>query len=367
MLVRAFQEQGAGLRVLDLVDEGVVLLAQIDLVEQPGVAEAVRLEVVEAVHRGAAARQGDALHVPALGPSTRPDALLGEHVQGEGVDALLVYDDERLALLAHAALELDDLLHLVVRELALALDEPLALLRVRVVEARGDLGLFVLERDVAREDVAVGEALGHVGVPRRVVEHQASHEPGVGPELVLHGHHLDHVQVDGQTPLVVFVAHRQYGVHDGPGHEVRDLRLELRPERGPRDALEELPRRVLRVHADGARVEDFERLVPREVVALGDDARVHALADVSFRALQKFARQQHHGRRAVARDFVLRGGGARDHGRRRVHDLHLLQEDGAVLRELDLARAAHEHLQRSSRPEVRLEDRREPSAGGDVD
>ena len=47
-----------------------------------------------------------------------------------------------------------DLLHLVVRELALALDEPLALLRVRVVEARGDLGLFVLERDVAREDVA---------------------------------------------------------------------------------------------------------------------------------------------------------------------------------------------------------------------
>ena len=75
---------------------------------------------------------------------------------------------------------------------------------------------------------------------------------------------------------------------------------------------------VLRVHADGARVEDFERLVPREVVALGDDARVHALADVSFRALQKFARQQHHGRRAVARDFVLRGGGARDHGRRRV-------------------------------------------------
>mmetsp|Transcript_16386 Transcript_16386/g.43982 ORF Transcript_16386/g.43982 Transcript_16386/m.43982 type:complete len:226 (+) Transcript_16386:901-1578(+) len=211
-----------------------------------------------------------------------------------------------------------DLLHLVVRELALALDEPLALLRVRVVEARGDLGLFVLERDVAREDVAVREALGHVGVPRRVVEHQASHEPGVGPELVLHGHHLDHVQVDGQTPLVVFVAHRQDGVHDGPGHEVRDLRLELRPERGPRDALEELPRRILRVHADGARVEDFERLVPREVVALGDDARVHALADVSFRALQKFARQQHHGRRAVARDFVLRGGGARDHGRRRV-------------------------------------------------
>ncbi len=151
-----------------------------------------------------------------------------------------------------------------------------------------------------------------------MVEHQASHEPGVGPELVLHGHHLDHVQIDGQTPLVVFVAHRQDGVHDGPGHEVRDLRLELRPERGPRDALEELPRRVLRVHADGARVEDFERLVPREVVALGDDARVHALADVSFRALQKFARQQHHGRRAVARDFVLRGGGARDHGRRRV-------------------------------------------------
>lgn len=47
-----------------------------------------------------------------LRPAECEDAFLGEHVEGEGVDTLLVDDYERLALLAHFPLELDHLHHL---------------------------------------------------------------------------------------------------------------------------------------------------------------------------------------------------------------------------------------------------------------
>ena len=137
-------------------------------------AEAVLLEVVEAVDGGAAARQRDALHVAALRAPRGEDALLGEHVERKRVDALLVDEHERFAVRAHLALELDDLADLIVGELALRLDQLLALRGVRVVEPGGDLGLFVLERHVAREDVAVRQALGHVRVPRPATRAAAS-------------------------------------------------------------------------------------------------------------------------------------------------------------------------------------------------
>lgn len=47
-----------------------------------------------------------------LCPPEGEDAFLGEHVEGEGVDALLVDHDERLAFLAHFPLEFDHLHHL---------------------------------------------------------------------------------------------------------------------------------------------------------------------------------------------------------------------------------------------------------------
>ena len=125
------------------------------------------------------------------------DALSGEGVQAEGVDALLVEDDEALALVvaAHLALELDDLLDAVVDELPLGLDELLPVLGRLVEEARVNLRLLVLHADVAGEDVAVLERLGHVGVPPAVVHDDALHQLRVGLGSVLHLHDLDHVQV----------------------------------------------------------------------------------------------------------------------------------------------------------------------------
>ena len=206
---RTLDEQGDALGALDLLDEGVLLLAERVLVHESGVPEHVGREVVDRVLGRAAADELETLHVAALGAAEGHDALLGEHVEREGVDTLLVDDDERVRLLAvlevavlvelgvaHGLLERDDLAHLGVGELALGLDELLALLGGRVEEARVDLRLLVLERDVEREDEAVLEPLGHVRVPSTVVEHEALDEARVDVGQVLHLHHLDHVQVD---------------------------------------------------------------------------------------------------------------------------------------------------------------------------
>lgn len=53
--------------------------------------------------------------------------------------------------------------HLFIGELALALHEVLSLLGVGVEKARLHLRLFVLERHVARQNVAAGEQGGSIG------------------------------------------------------------------------------------------------------------------------------------------------------------------------------------------------------------
>lgn len=170
--VGALDHEGDGLGIADLLDESVLLLAELLLVDEAGPAEDVGGQVVDAVLGDAAADELQALHVAALGAAQGEDAVLGQDVEGERVDALLVDDDEGLLGVAAAdlVLELDDALQLGVDEAALALDQLLALLGARVEEARVDLGLLVLETHVHGQDVGVLEALGHVGVAGAVVE-----------------------------------------------------------------------------------------------------------------------------------------------------------------------------------------------------
>ena len=91
------------------------------------------------------------LHVPPLRATEGKDAVLSKDVQAHGIDTLLVDDDEVLGLLVRAdhlvanlVLEFDDLLQLVVNELALRLDELFTLFGRRVEESRVDLAAIVL-------------------------------------------------------------------------------------------------------------------------------------------------------------------------------------------------------------------------------
>ena len=63
----------------------------------------------------------------------------------------------------------------------------------------------------------------------------------------------------------------------------------------------------------------------------------------------------------------LRRGRPGDHARGGVLDLHLVEEDVAVLGQLDLAGAADEHLEGAAGAEVGLEDVLQAAGGGHVD
>lgn len=118
------------------------------------------------------------LHVAALGTSESDDALFGERVERDGVDALLIDHHEavvRVLAAAHRALELDQLLHACVDELALGAHELLALLSRLVEEARGHLCLLVLHGHVARQYISLLDALLHVRVPRAVIQDNSTY------------------------------------------------------------------------------------------------------------------------------------------------------------------------------------------------
>ena len=171
------------------------------------------------------ARERQPFHVPALRASEAEYPLLREYVERERIDALLVDHHEALAVLANGPLEVHDLTAPLVEPLPLALDEPLALLGGAVEEATLDLRLLVLEGHVARHDVTVRQDLRHVRMTAAVIEHDAVDEAGIGPELALHGHDLDHVQVHGGFAVV---GHNALdGVHDRVGYLLGEVVLEL--------------------------------------------------------------------------------------------------------------------------------------------
>ena len=84
--VGSLHEDGDGPRVLALLHERKLVLAENVLVDDSGVAEARLVHVLEAVHGLASAGQGQPLHVASLGSAKSQDALLGKHIQGQRVD-----------------------------------------------------------------------------------------------------------------------------------------------------------------------------------------------------------------------------------------------------------------------------------------
>ena len=163
-----------------------------------------------------------------LGAAQSDNVLAGQRIKRNWVNALLVDQDEALAVLAYLLLEVDDFLDTGIGEgafglkvlfehvnilLKLTLDKFLALLGSLVEKARVDLGLLVLEGDVGGQDVAVLAALGHVWVTCAVVHDESLDELGVHCRFVLHFHDFDHVQVD----LLPVLLDRQQGVDNALG------------------------------------------------------------------------------------------------------------------------------------------------------
>mmetsp|Transcript_12506 Transcript_12506/g.31646 ORF Transcript_12506/g.31646 Transcript_12506/m.31646 type:complete len:388 (+) Transcript_12506:2521-3684(+) len=358
----ALDQQSARVGVLHALHESVHLLADHVLVDLVRVAQRLRGQLLHRVDRHAAAGQNQPLHVPLLRPTQSHDAVLHQQVERQRVDALLVDHHEALVgvVAAHLVLQLDDLVHPLVRVHPLRRHHLLPLLGVAVEEATVHLTLLVLERDVAGQDEAVLVVLLHVRVPRAVVQHKPVHKPGVRGHLVLHVHDLNHVQIQG----LVGDLDGENGVGDVVGELVRDGLLQLGAERRVGDAAELLP--VVAVDGLLHLLDVGERGLLRDLETFHEDPGVEALVQVLLGLLQQLADHQHGGGRAVAGDVVLRHRRPRDHDGSRVLNLHLSQQHVAVLGELDVSSASDKHLDGSSGTQVGLHHFEKSLRGVDV-
>merc|ERR1712042_248293 len=109
-----FKKDGDGFGERAFFEEEVLLLSEDSFVCQAGFAETSFRQFADVVHGHTAASQRNTLHVPSFGPSQGNDAFFGQHVQREGVDTLLVNENESLSIFwgADFLFKFDDLLTL---------------------------------------------------------------------------------------------------------------------------------------------------------------------------------------------------------------------------------------------------------------
>mmetsp|Transcript_47187 Transcript_47187/g.98793 ORF Transcript_47187/g.98793 Transcript_47187/m.98793 type:complete len:324 (+) Transcript_47187:316-1287(+) len=198
VLVGALDENRARLRLFAVLDKGVLLLAQRLLVNLAGEAQNIGGEVVDRVLRRPTAGQRKTLHVAPFATAEADDPLLGQHIQGERVDALLVDNDEGFGfVVANVSFQRNHLANLVIDQFSLTLNKPLSVICIGIVKPRRYLGFCVLEIHVQDQDKCVGYTFRHIRMASTMVKHQPPHESGIHFALVLHVHHLDHEEING--------------------------------------------------------------------------------------------------------------------------------------------------------------------------
>mmetsp|Transcript_14603 Transcript_14603/g.29778 ORF Transcript_14603/g.29778 Transcript_14603/m.29778 type:complete len:428 (+) Transcript_14603:27-1310(+) len=160
------EEDGAGLGVLALLEEGEVLVAELPNLEEAAAgADVALLQLVGPADDGGPARPGNPVVIRLPEPPERRDARLGEIVLGEVTHALLCDDN--------VGVKGDDLRALVLDVLLLHAEHGVPVGLVSDLDVRLGLALLVLEGAIEEHDTGVLDAPAHLGVRDVLVEHDA--------------------------------------------------------------------------------------------------------------------------------------------------------------------------------------------------
>ena len=344
------------LRVLAARDEGHLVIADLLLVDELGVAEVVLRELVELRDDLPARGLRQLLHVGLLDPPDGVDFLLREVVLREVVDAFLAEEHVRAAL--------PDGLDHPLQHPFLLVEEGLELGRIRDLDLRVDLRLLDFEGRVDQGDLPFLHFARHAGVDAFLVHDDPVHELRVGDRSALLLDDLDVVVVDEVRAIRALLRDRRDGLDGDVGEQLLVPARGLRGHRGHRDLLEGV--QVLHGNLHRDLLEDLPRLVRRLAVARGDYGRMNVLFDQVFRLLEQLSREDDRRGRAVAGLLVL---GLRDldeHLGRRVLDVNLLQDRHAIVRDHDVPEAVDQHLVHPAGPEGRADRVRNGLRRGDV-
>lgn len=360
VIVGSLDQDGAGEGVLNTFDESVLVLTEGLLVNDLSETEIGLSHILNGVKLFTTAGEGNTFTVSLLAATDAHDAGSGEDLERRGVNTLLVDDHEVfVGALAELLLEGNDLVDSVVGELTLGSDKLLSLVSVGPEEAGVDFGLFVLKRHVQAENVTVLHAGWEVGVSATVIEDETLNELGLVGHLVLHVHKLDHVQVDG----LVGLGNAVDGIDDNFAEGVGELGQDF----GVQGGTGNLDKHIavdLDLVLEG--VKETEGLSLSEFHTVNEDTGVHSFTEVALGLAHKLTNEEHVGGGTVTDNIILSSGSTADHGSSRVLDLHLVEQNSAVLGQLNLASASDEHLNGTLGTKVGLEDLLEALSGVDV-
>ena len=366
VIVWSLDEDGAREWVLNSFNEGVFVVSENLLIDSLGETEIGFTEVINTVELLSSASEWDSLSVSLLCSSDTNNAISSQKFEGWWVDTLLVHDNKVFVVsFAHLSLEVNNLLNLIVSELSLGGNQLLSLVGVGPEETGMDFGLFVLEGDVETEDVAVVEGGWQVGVSATVIEDETSDELGFSGHLVLHVHNFNHVQIDFSVGNSVSIGGDGLdGIDEDLAEWVGNAWVDLGVEGGFGNLDQEV---------SGDFLGNLEFLQETKCFHLGlihtfnKDSWMDSVTDVSFGLSHEFSDEKNVGGSSISNDIVLGGGSSTNHSGGGVLDLHLVEEDGSILGELDLTSSTDEHLNSSLWPEVGLENLLQSLSGIDVD
>jgi hypothetical protein len=347
----AAEDEGDGLRVLDVLDEDALVAADVLLGDGAGEAEVVGFDVVERADDVAAGSAGETRQVGGFRAADRENTLLREVVLGHVVDAVTDEDD--------VGADVNELVDHLPKLLFLLIEELLKLVGIGDVDLGVDLGLADLECAVEQRNLGVLDAEGHVLVDALFVHDDALDEFGVvdrAADDLLDG---DVVDVDA-----VVVPDREDGVDDEFGEQVLRGFRALAGHRRLGDLDEGVA--VVRGDLDRVVLEDLLGLLRGLPVALRDRGGVNVLVDEFLGLVEELTGDDDRGGGPVG-DLVLLGlGDLDDHVRRGVVDVHLAENGDAVVGDDDGSAGVDEHLVHPFRTERGPYGFRDRLAGGDV-
>mmetsp|Transcript_5436 Transcript_5436/g.13686 ORF Transcript_5436/g.13686 Transcript_5436/m.13686 type:complete len:423 (-) Transcript_5436:94-1362(-) len=360
VLVGTFHQQCTRERVFDLLYESELVLTQNMLVDQTGTTQVRLAQTLQRVDCSTTTSQSETFHVSALCTTKSHNTGTSQHIQRKRVDTLLVDYHETLSVGAELLLKIDDLLTESSDTTAFTIGQHHTVFGRLVFMNRVNFTLLVFQRNIARKNVGILGTLWHTGVTTAVIENKTSNQTSVEIGLVLHEHHLDHEQVDG----LVTTTNGQNSINHQLGELLSQIGAQLCEQRGTAYTIQQLL--VVCINFLLALLQGSVELWTCDCEAFCNGARVKTLSNPTLCFLEDLSHQNDVAGGTITGDIVLCSGGASDEAGSRVLDLHLVQEYVAVLGQLHISAATHQHLHGSLGAQVGLQHGLQTARGADV-
>mmetsp|Transcript_9815 Transcript_9815/g.29919 ORF Transcript_9815/g.29919 Transcript_9815/m.29919 type:complete len:226 (-) Transcript_9815:78-755(-) len=181
-----------------------------------------------------------------------------------------------------------------------------------------------------------------------MVENKSLDQPTLFQSAMFHGHYLYHVKVN----LLSLSLNCQYSICYDLCEHGCILWSYFCCQGAPRNLYQKL---TINWSLNSCFIDPSTQLLSGNVKSISDGSRMESFAQVSLSLLQQLPDQQNSRRGTITTDIILCRRRAGDHGCRRVLNLHFIQENIAVLCDLNISRSRHQHLNCALGAQVRSE------------